>query len=137
MRPSEYYRTLLEGVTEELERSVFMILAENVGVPVARGDLIARALADAGPSPSADRKIRKAIENLRLRKLPIVSTSGDAGYALVDDVERIDQYIAEESARVEHIQRKIAMLREARGVAVNLAEYKRSGIAAIQSSMFP
>lgn len=54
-----------------------------------------------------DRKIRKAIESLRDKGVPIVSTSGKAGYILETDPEKIAEMLDEMKSRIAHLQRKV------------------------------
>lgn len=58
-----------------------------------------------------DRQIRRAIENLRQRGYPIVSTSGDKGYTLVTDRAEIEKMIAELESRRERMADQIRALR--------------------------
>ena len=54
-----------------------------------------------------DRKIRKGIESLRDRLIPIVSTSGKAGYRLDTSPETIESMIREWESRIAHLQQKV------------------------------
>ena len=54
-----------------------------------------------------DRKIRKAIESLRNRGIPIVSTSGKAGYKLDADSKNIECMIREWESRIVHLQQRV------------------------------
>lgn len=54
-----------------------------------------------------DRKIRKAIESLRNRGIPIVSNSGKAGYKLDTDPENIECMIRELNSRIVHLQQRV------------------------------
>lgn len=54
-----------------------------------------------------DRKIRKAIESLREKGVPIVSTSGKAGYKLETDQEKIVEMLSEMKSRIAHLERKV------------------------------
>ena len=54
-----------------------------------------------------DRKIRKAIESLRNRMIPIVSSSGKAGYRLDTSPEAIQNMIAELKSRIAHLEQRL------------------------------
>lgn len=54
-----------------------------------------------------DRKIRKTIESLRNRGVPILSNSGKAGYKLDTDPENIECMIRELKSRIMHLQQRV------------------------------
>ncbi|MBK9925424.1 MAG: hypothetical protein IPP66_09045 [Anaerolineales bacterium] len=54
-----------------------------------------------------DRKIRKAIESLRNRGIPIVSNSGKAGYKLDTNPENIACIVRELKSRINHLQQRV------------------------------
>ena len=54
-----------------------------------------------------DRKIRKAIESLRNRGIPILSNSGQAGYKLDTDPEHIECMVRELKSRIMHLQQRV------------------------------
>lgn len=54
-----------------------------------------------------DRKIRKAIESLRNRGIPIISNSGKAGYKLDTDPENIECMVRELKSRIMHLQQRV------------------------------
>lgn len=54
-----------------------------------------------------DRKIRKAIESLRNRGVPILSNSGKAGYKLDTDPENIECMIRELKSRIIQLQQRV------------------------------
>ncbi len=54
-----------------------------------------------------DRKIRKGIEFLRKIGIPIVSSSGKAGYRLDTDPEKIKCMIRELESRITHLQQRV------------------------------
>ena len=58
-----------------------------------------------------DRKIRKGIESLRNRIIPIVSSSGEAGYRLDTSPEAVENMIRELESRIAHLQQKVEMAR--------------------------
>jgi hypothetical protein len=60
-----------------------------------------------------DRQVRKAIENLRLRGYPIVSSSAGKGYGLVTDRKEIEGMISEMEGRREALAEQIRALRRA------------------------
>ena len=57
-----------------------------------------------------DRKIRKAIESLRNRGVPILSNSGRAGYKLDSDPENIECMIRELKSRIIHLQQRVGAI---------------------------
>jgi hypothetical protein len=59
-----------------------------------------------------DRKTRKAIESLRKRLIPIVSSSGKAGYRLDTSPEAIQNMIAELKSQIAHMEQKIEILQQ-------------------------
>lgn len=54
-----------------------------------------------------DRKIRKGIESLRNAGIPIVSTSGKAGYKLDTNPENIECMIKEWESRIARLQQRV------------------------------
>ena len=54
-----------------------------------------------------DRKIRKAIESLRNRGIPIISNSGKAGYKLDTDPGNIECMVRELKSRIMHLQQRV------------------------------
>ena len=54
-----------------------------------------------------DRKIRKVIESLRNRGVPIISNSGKAGYKLDTDPKNIECMIRELKSRIAHLQQRV------------------------------
>lgn len=130
MKPSEFYDNLLRSITDELERKVFFALTHRIGRLVTRAELIEAVFGlEVGTGAELagsvrDRKIRVCIAKLRERSIPIVSSSGEAGYELCDDPDRINQYIAEEMHRVEAIQDKVTHLRRSLTTATSLREWR-------------
>lgn len=55
-----------------------------------------------------ERKIRKGIESLRNVGIPIVSTSGKAGYKLDTNPENIQCMIKEWESRIARLQHRVA-----------------------------
>lgn len=141
MKPSEFYESLLAQINDETEKAVFEALSGLIGQRVSRVDLVMIVFGH-GVNPDElsqdadDRKIRKCIEALRLKGFPIIASSGESGYALVDDPALMDGYIAEEMARIQHIQAKIDVLRRGRQFAKSLHEWREATQMAIQSTMF-
>ena len=140
MKPSEFYQKLLSELSSDLERKVFEVMSRQMGKRVTREHLITAifgiTMCQDISSSAEDRKIRKCIEALRMKGFPIIASSGEAGYTLVDDVEQIDQYIAEESGRVEHLRSKIKMLYAARHTAKHLRIWRESTDVPVQERMF-
>jgi hypothetical protein len=65
-----------------------------------------------------DRKIRKAIEWLRERDVPIVSSSGHAGYRLDESIEALDSMISEWESRIENLRRRVVDAQAIRSRAI-------------------
>jgi len=59
-----------------------------------------------------DRKIRKGIESLRDRMIPIVSSSGEAGYRLDTRPEAVENMIRELKSRIAHLEQKVEVARK-------------------------
>jgi hypothetical protein len=64
-----------------------------------------------GSDPN-DRKIRKGIESLRNRLIPIVSSSGEAGYRLDTSPDTIENMVMEWESRIAHLQQKVQIARQ-------------------------
>ncbi len=113
MNPNQVYENLLEelaaGELTKLQRQVFELLRDNPD-GLDRYQLVLRIY---GYLPlkidgnGDDRKIRKAIEKLRKRLFPVVSTSGRPGYRL--DVSRAaaEKMVAELNSRIEHMREQV------------------------------
>lgn len=71
-----------------------------------------------------DRKIRKAIEHLRNLGLPIVSTSGKAGYKLDTDPENVEDMIREWESRIVHLQHRVDAARHYREAFLRIFSHK-------------
>jgi len=63
-----------------------------------------------------DRKIRKGIESLRNRMIPIVSSSGEAGYRLNTSPDAVENMIRELESRIIHLKQKIEIARQLYGM---------------------
>ena len=102
------YKALLAELEAEgptLEKKVLMALRQVMPEGLTRRELVfivygAQIGKDENISNSTqDRMIRKAIENLRDRLIPVVATSGAAGYRLDITEEGIDDMIRDWSSR--------------------------------------
>lgn len=108
--PQEVYDQLLEelaaGEMNDLQRQIFNLLREHPD-GLNRYDLVEH-IYDYRPvtldGNIHDRKIRKAIEKLRQRLYPIVSTSGKPGYRLDVTKESAEKMLAELNSRIDHMQ---------------------------------
>jgi hypothetical protein len=86
---TEVYEQLLKELKvelDDLEKSVFNALSKNPD-GLTRPQLVAIVFREVRPArvmnnDTKDRKVRKAIESLRQKGVPILSTSGKAGYRL-------------------------------------------------------
>lgn len=100
---------LADGELNALQKQVFELLRDNPD-GLDRYQLVGRIF---GYMPEKiggntdDRKIRKAIERLRQRLFPIISTSGKAGYRLDASRESVEKMIRELQSRQAHIQQQI------------------------------
>jgi hypothetical protein len=68
-----------------------------------------------GSDPN-DRKNRKGIEDLRNRLIPIVSSSGEAGYRLDTSPEAIGNMVLEWESHIAHLQQKVKIARQHYGL---------------------
>lgn len=108
--PSVVYENLLEelaaGELTKLQRQVFELLRDNPD-GLDRFQLVHHIY---GYIPlkidgnTHDRKVRKAIEKLRSRNFPIVSTSRRPGYRLDASKEAAEKMLAELHSRIKHMQ---------------------------------
>ena len=117
-RTPQYERLLSEldaGELSELERKVLDALLKAPGGITRRGLIRVVYGVEAQSNLSNDlhdRKIRKAIESLRNRMLPIVSSSGKAGYRLDTSPEAIQNMISELKSRIAHMEQKIEAIQQ-------------------------
>ena len=117
-RTPQYERLLAEldaGELSELERKVLDALLKAPGGITRRGLVRAIYGVEAQRNLSNDphdRKIRKAIESLRDRMIPIVSSSGKAGYRLDTSPEAIQNMIRELKSRIAHMEQKIEAIQQ-------------------------
>lgn len=110
MNPSKVYENLVEelaaGELTVLQRKIFELLRDNPD-GLDRYQLVTNIY---GYTPlkidgnTDDRKIRKAIEKLRKRLFPIVSTSSRPGYRLDTSKEAAERMLAELYSRIGHMQ---------------------------------
>jgi len=122
------YENLLEelaaGELTELQRKVFELLRANPD-GLTRDQLVHHIF---GYWPNEldgntdDRKIRKAIEALRERLFPIVSTSSHPGYRLDVSREAVEKMIAELQSRRQKIDDQICAAAKFYQVPVTYAE---------------
>jgi len=113
MQPDQIYERLLQelesGELDALERQVFVFLKDNPE-GASRHQLVMHIY---GYCPQAlegntdDRKIRKAIQRLRERLVPIVSTSGQPGYRLDISREGVDRMLAELRSKKKLLEQQI------------------------------
>lgn len=101
MQPSQIYDRILkkleDGQLDTLERQVFILLKDS-SVGLNRKQLVFQIFGywpDQIEGNSDDRMIRKAIQRLRERLVPIVSTSGKAGYRMDVSRDGVDQMLGE------------------------------------------
>lgn len=97
---------LAAGELTRLERQVFELLRDNPD-GLDRYQLIMKICGYLPVSLAGntdDRKIRKAIEAMRRRLYPIVSTSGRPGYRLDVSREAAEKMLAELNSRINRMQ---------------------------------
>lgn len=104
------YEKLLEelasGELPKLQREVFNLLKSSP-TGRTRAEMVIAIFGYRPTNLAADvndRKIRKAIEALRARLVPIVSSSGEAGYRLDTSRETVRKMISEWASRREKLQ---------------------------------
>ena len=73
-----------------------------------------------------DRKIRKAIESLRNRGIPIISNSGKAGYKLDTDPENIECMVRELKSRIMHLQQRVDAISSYHELFVQVSDSNKS-----------
>ncbi len=109
----EYEKLLAELENGNLEEIKGKILEALLRAPqgLTRKGLIRVVFAEEAQknlsNDTRDRKIRKAIESLRDRGIPIVSTSGKAGYKLETDPGKIAEMLGEMRSRIAHLEQKV------------------------------
>jgi hypothetical protein len=114
--PRRVYQEILANMPEGLERQVFEIfLQEPTGMRVSRSRLIAQCFGYAvNPrtlaSSQEDRQIRRAIMNLRMKGIAILSESSARGYYLGNKEDR-DKFIAEQVKRMKSISEMVKAMR--------------------------
>jgi DNA-binding winged helix-turn-helix (wHTH) protein len=130
-RTSEYEKLLVDLKTE-LPYIQYKILEALLQAPRGsnRRGLI-RAVFGEEPqtnlgNDTRDRKIRKGIESLRNRGIPIVSTSGRAGYKLDTNPKNIECMIKEWESRITHLQQRADAARGYYDLFVEIFQAKRS-----------
>lgn len=113
MHPNEIYTRLEQelesGELNDLQKKVFTLLKENPA-GLSRQDLVSMIFGywpESLEGNTDDRKIRKAIERLRQRLFPIVSTAGKPGYRLDISREAVNQMLSELRSRKAHIDEQI------------------------------
>lgn len=113
MSTTTYYDRVIAPMPEGIERSVMTILAEHIGEE-KRISLEALTFAVMGNhSVSNERKVRQAVENLRLQGVPIMSESGKSGRWLAKDENERAAVVREFEARAANLQKVISALRSA------------------------
>jgi len=120
---SEVYEQLLKELRVELdgiEKSIFEALSKNPK-GMTRPQLVAVVFQEVRPAKvlnndTKDRKVRKAIESLRQKGVPILSTSGKAGYRLDVSESGKRAMLAELISRRNKIDELIMRIRNVRTI---------------------
>lgn len=127
----EYKKLLMELNAGELPIIVRKIMDALLQAPkgLTRKGLI-RIVFDEEPennlsNDTRDRKIRKGIEYLRNLGIPIVSTSGKAGYKLDTDPKNIEEMIQEWESRIVQLRQRVDAARHCHDLFVRLFHTKR------------
>jgi SMC interacting uncharacterized protein involved in chromosome segregation len=113
VRTLQYEKLMAEldaGELSELERKVLDALLKAPNSITRRGLIWVVYGVEAQHNLSNDphdRKIRKAIESLRKRMMPIVSSSGKAGYRLDTSPEAVENMIRELRSRIAHLEQRL------------------------------
>lgn len=113
MNPNKVYETMLEeladGQLNDLQKQVFQLLRDHPD-GLDRYQLV-HAIYGYIPvkvdGNNEDRKIRKAIERLRQRLFPIVSTSSKPGYRLDTSRDAVQKMIREMESRRDRMNEQI------------------------------
>lgn len=113
MQPDQIYEQLLQslenGELNKLERQIFNLLKEHPA-GLSRQDLVFKIQGywpDTLDGNTDDRKNRKAIQRLRERLVPIISTSGQPGYRLDISRDGVDQMLAELRSKKNLLEQQI------------------------------
>jgi hypothetical protein len=106
--PRQFYLDLCKQVTDELMQQLlgYMINHGYIGHNnrVTRGELATALLGV--HEDRTDRMIRKAKEELTRQGVPILSSSGTAGYYLAEYQDEIDEYIRENNNRIQSLHQQ-------------------------------
>ena len=121
--PADYYAEMLHelsGELEVIERGVFLAL-RNHPAGLRRQQLVAIVFQESRSpvmvnNDTKDRKIRKAIESLRKRGVPIVSSSGRAGYRLDGSEQGKQAMLRDLRSRRDRLNEMIVMVSNFRTV---------------------
>ena len=108
MSTTKIYDELLEQVAGELDELESKVLDALISAPagISRSHLIHKIF-DAWVAPEElanntyDRKIRLAVKSMRKKRLPIFSSSGEAGYRLSEDPNEMEEMAREFDSRAE------------------------------------
>lgn len=126
----EYKKLLMELNAGELPIIVRKIMDTLLQAPkgLTRKGLI-RIVFDVEPennlsNDTRDRKIRKGIEYLRNLGIPIVSTSGKAGYKLDTDPKNIEEMIQEWESRIVQLRQRVDAARHYRDAFLRIIPHK-------------
>ncbi len=114
--PHTVYHQILATMPEGLEKQVFNVfLEEPAGARISRSRLIAQCFGYAVnartlANSKEDRQIRRAIANLRMHGVAILSDSGSRGYYLGSQEDR-SKFIAEQVSRMKSISQMVKAMR--------------------------
>ena len=132
-RTPEYEKLLVE-LKVELPMIQYKILEALLQAPkgLNRKGLIRVVLGEEPQTnlgnDTRDRKIRKGIESLRNRGIPIVSTSGRAGYKLDTNPKNIECMIKEWESRIAHLQQRVMAARSYYDLFAEIFQAKRNDL---------
>lgn len=63
-----------------------------------------------------DRKIRDEIREIRLKNIPVVSSSSKAGYYIADNQEEIEAFIRENKSRIRELEAVNAIMMQCEAI---------------------
>jgi len=123
---TEVYEKLLRELESELrglELAIFRALKNNPN-GLTRSELVALVMNESRAftfnNDTKDRKIRKAIESMRRKGVPILSTSGKPGYRLDVSEEGKRAMVAELISRRNKLDELIMKIKDTRSIPTEL-----------------
>jgi hypothetical protein len=134
MTTTALYDELLTQVTGELDELESKVLDALMAAPagISRSHLIHKVY-DAWVAPEElanntyDRKIRLAVKSMRKKRLPIFSSSGEAGYRLSEEPNEMEEMAREFDSRAEECKASAEHVRKfQKPLALAIREYRKT-----------